>query len=468
MRLSSDSTPDSAVGVFLTVWVSLAGCALEPSSGPSAETTVEERGYLREGDRVLAEAERGDVHRYRLQLASRQAIRLVVGQERADMVVRISDPRDLPLFVFDSPFGRLGPEHVCFVAQSAGSYHVDVGPYGEGGSYALELLSVTDADTEDLACARAANRFVEALEVEDGDRKRTLLRVAAQEWAEGREPFAAAMALRHAAASARAEGRTAEAISDLSRAIGLATEAAHDRLRISVHNRLALAYRDQGDHDLALGQLEEGLALARQVSNSHGVATSLSNLGALEAETGNPHRAIERLAEALEIWRAEEDRGEIARTLDNLAVALGYLDLHDEALDVLSEALHNANGLDSTGRRADLLVSIGWTHYLRGSPRDGLPALRSALNLRRAEDDLPAMAGRSGSTRYGSAGKRFRCRGREVLSGFPLSFQGALSPRSRGHGEQPGVPVGGVGLDLQAPRSQGAVGQSKRGLFTKR
>src|SRR5919106_6611739 len=91
-------------------------------SAANAQTT------LQLGSPIERELQSGQFHQYTVKLAENQFIQITVDQREIDVIVRVFSPSGKSLGNFDSPNGGEGPEHVSFIAVTAGSYLVTVGP----------------------------------------------------------------------------------------------------------------------------------------------------------------------------------------------------------------------------------------------------------------------------------------------------------------------------------------------------
>ena len=87
-------------------------------SAANAQTT------LQLGSPIERELQPRQFHQYTVNLAENQFIQITVDQHEIDVIVKVFSPSGKSLGEFDSPNGSEGPEHVSFVAVTAGSYSV--------------------------------------------------------------------------------------------------------------------------------------------------------------------------------------------------------------------------------------------------------------------------------------------------------------------------------------------------------
>ena len=85
-------------------------------------------------------------------------IQFVVEQRGIDVLVRVFAPNGKPLGDFDSPNGEDGPEHVSFVAISAGTYRIGVTPLDpnnpDTGKFEIKILELRHATEQELKASK--------------------------------------------------------------------------------------------------------------------------------------------------------------------------------------------------------------------------------------------------------------------------------------------------------------------------
>lgn len=121
-------------------------------SAASAQTT------LQPGTPVEREIDAGQLHNFTVKLEENNFIQLVVEQRGVDVIVKVFSPAGKSLGEFDTPNGGEGPEHVSFVAVTAGSYSITVGPLdGQTmmkGKYVIKILEVREATEQELKTSK--------------------------------------------------------------------------------------------------------------------------------------------------------------------------------------------------------------------------------------------------------------------------------------------------------------------------
>ena len=109
---------------------------------------------LTTGSPIERELAGNQVHEFSVTVEENEYVELAVEQRGIDVIVRVSSPNGKPLGEFDTPNGAQGPEHVSFVALTAGKYSVTVAPLNPEhkpiGKYVIKLLEVRQATDQEL------------------------------------------------------------------------------------------------------------------------------------------------------------------------------------------------------------------------------------------------------------------------------------------------------------------------------
>ena len=122
-------------------------------SAAHAQTT------LQPGSPIERDLQWGQTHAFTVNLAENQFIQITVDQHEIDVIVKVFSPSGKSLGEFDSPNGDDGPEHVSFVAVTAGSYRVTVGPLAEKdtfttGRYKIKIVEMRRATDQELKTSK--------------------------------------------------------------------------------------------------------------------------------------------------------------------------------------------------------------------------------------------------------------------------------------------------------------------------
>lgn len=126
---------------------------VEPARAQRAVTS------LQPGTPLEREMARGQIHRFGITLEPDQLVQLVIDQRGIDVIVRVFSPAGRSLGEFDSPNGSEGPENVSLISISAGTYYVDVAPFGQSeevtpGRYEIKIVELRHATEQELQAGK--------------------------------------------------------------------------------------------------------------------------------------------------------------------------------------------------------------------------------------------------------------------------------------------------------------------------
>ncbi len=132
----------------------------------------------------------------------------------------------------------------------------------------------------------------------------------------------------------RRQGRLADAVSWVRRALDVAEETGNVDQNAVSHNNLGLIYLDLGDHDAAYDLFTKGLELTEHVSAelAGNLTASLhNNVGLILIDRGAIERSVEHFENAVRLARGLGQRRQELRFLRNLANQLTKLGRFEEA-----------------------------------------------------------------------------------------------------------------------------------------
>ena len=125
---------------------------------PLVATAQKGTGTLQVGTPVERQLGPGQSHDFVVTLEENNLIQLVVEQQGIDVVVKVFSPSGKVIGEYDSPNGNDGPEHVSFVAASAGNHRISVSPLDpwdtSSGRYQIRLLEVRPANEQELNASK--------------------------------------------------------------------------------------------------------------------------------------------------------------------------------------------------------------------------------------------------------------------------------------------------------------------------
>ncbi len=101
----------------------------------------------------------GQMHEFTVRLEENAWIQFVVEQQGIDVVVKAFSAEGRALGEFDSPNGNDGPEHVSFVAVTAGIYRIIVNPLDPAGTtsgrYQIKILEMRQATEQEIKASQS-------------------------------------------------------------------------------------------------------------------------------------------------------------------------------------------------------------------------------------------------------------------------------------------------------------------------
>ena len=106
----------------------------------------------------------GPSHEFRITLEENSFVQLVVEQRGVDVTIKVVSSEAKIVGEYDTPNGNEGPEHVSFVAASAGIYRIVVSPLNPeapAGRYEIKLLEVRPANEQEIKASKN-QEFVKA------------------------------------------------------------------------------------------------------------------------------------------------------------------------------------------------------------------------------------------------------------------------------------------------------------------
>jgi CHAT domain-containing protein len=147
---------------------------------------------------------------------------------------------------------------------------------------------------------------------------------------------------------------------------------------------LGYLYRQAGEMQKALGDLNEALAIEQSTGNRAAQAMTQNTMGRVYAEQGEENKALALFRQALLIWTSLSLRQAAAITLNNIGNAYNNLGQREEALTYLNEALAIWHELGNVQGRTRMLSSRERMHDL--GQLNALRELNNALpsNFREA------------------------------------------------------------------------------------
>ncbi len=383
-----------------------AAASPEPAATPSAEPPAAEVEILDLGPGRPLERELagGELHAYRIVLEADQYLHLVVDQRGVDVIVTLFDSAGKRLLGVDGLTGAKGPESLDWLAETSGSYRLEVSAGGnqETGRYEVRVDEPRIATETDARRVAAAKAFDEAeLLRGKGDRASKLLATSKYEEAlalwdapdDLGEPSREVEALYHIGfvyQDLLREQR--KALEIYQRALPLLEEVENPWLEASISHNLGNIWWDQGEIDWSLDHFRRALRLRRQLGDPSLEALTLNDLGLVHTRVGEAQEALDCFNRTVALRRQTGERFQEATALHNRGTVYISLGRRAQALDDFNQALAIRREIDDERGQASTLTAIGQVYRRTGALEKALGCFQEGLKLRKRVEDLLGQA----------------------------------------------------------------------------
>jgi CHAT domain-containing protein/Tfp pilus assembly protein PilF len=348
---------------------------------------------LKAGSPVDREMKGGQAHNYQVKLSAGQYLHVVAEQHGIDIAMALSGPDGKKLVDVDSPNGAEGPEVLSWIAESDGTYRVEIRSVDKNaaaGRYKVTVEPLRPATAKDRSRIQAEEAIRSAWMSEANGS----LQGAA-------EAYLRALPLWQAAGDVQGEANTYARLGevcryrgDLSRAFDhfsqelLLRREMGDRSSEAVAlNNLGVVCDYLGDKRKALDYYNQALLSARKPGDRLGEAAALNNIGGMYDSLGEKQKALDYYNQALPIMRQVGDRSGEARTLSNIGLVYNSLGEKRKALEYFSQALPISREVGDRSGEARTLSNIGLVYNSLGEKQKALDYYNQALPIRRQVGD---------------------------------------------------------------------------------
>ncbi|MGB7922035.1 MAG: tetratricopeptide repeat protein [Pyrinomonadaceae bacterium] len=347
------------------------------------------------GNPIERELTGGQSHSYRIVLTAGQYLHAVADQRGIDVMVTLLNPDGKQITEVDSPNGISGPEPVSAIAETSGSYRLEVrslekdAPAGRYEVKIRELRAATEKDKNRITAERVLTQAhlllikgtAESLQgtIKKYEEALALYRTAGDSIGE-------AGALLYLGFVYDSLGEARKALDYYGQALPL-LRVAGDRREAATLNNIGTVYNGLGDKQKALACFSQVLPLLRAASDRGGEAATLNNIGTVYSELGNKPKALEYFAQALLLARAAKDRSREAATLHNLGQFYDSLGEKIRALEYYGQTLPLLRAVGDRNGEARTLNNIGLVYDSLGEKQKALDYYNQSLPLSRAIGD---------------------------------------------------------------------------------
>ncbi len=329
-------------------------------------------------------------HIFRVSLAPQQYVHVEVDQKGVDLVVTLLDPNNALVVERDSPNSKFGPEPVSAVAQSAGTYSVNIcaDKLQPLGSYELKVEGPREGGVADEKRVNAERMFMEGRNARQRAEAIAQFKNAASIFHELGDTHEEGYAVCYIGETFRKSENFSEAMKYLDQALSILGEARDPSGQAYVLNEMGAAYRDLDVPSKALDKYAVAIQLRTSISDRWGEAQLHNNVGRVYTKIGDQQKAIANAELALSIWRELNDRANEMNTLNTIAKAnidLGNLSV---ARPQLEEVLHYCEQVNtSCSFEPFARNNLGLVHDTWGEPNEALEQYDLALKIFRERND---------------------------------------------------------------------------------
>jgi CHAT domain-containing protein len=166
-----------------------------------------------------------------------------------------------------------------------------------------------------------------------------------------------------------------------------ARSAGRTRDEASELNALGGLYRQAGNMQKALEDLNQALTIEQNSGNRGGEAATRNAMGRVYTELGKEQKALELFSQTLPVWRKLGNRNGEANTLNNMGKAYNDLAQREKALECLNQALPIFQETGNRSGEARTLDNLGSTYASMGEARKGIDYFNQAQKIWREVED---------------------------------------------------------------------------------
>ena len=403
----------------------------EPQDPKPITATPQEVIALEPGKPIEREID-GGIHAYTIQLTAGQFLRVIVDQRGVDLVVIAFGPDEKRKARVDSPTAANGPEELLLVAETSGTYRLELRSVEEiatGGRYAgryeIKIETLRTATLEDKkvleifdlnnrASEQAFNAYVHQV---NGD------------YVEALDAYQKSIPLSQATGNREQlvytwnsmgrihflQGNYDRAVEYYGKSLTASEEAGNKTLVANTLHSLSLVYRNVGEFGRALDCAQRVLALNESLGHTRGLAQAHMSLGLTYSSLGDDAQALEHYRKSLALSEGLGSKELIANALDKLASLYNGEGNYTQALEYAQRAL-KLNEEIKNHRQTIFSAQTLWRIYLQhGDNAQALIYSQKALALSEERGDRQEIARALG----GISNSNFR------LGNYPQALEAA-------------------------------------------
>src|SRR6185369_2629687 len=144
-------------------------------------------------------------------------------------------------------------------------------------------------------------------------------------------------------------------------------------------NRQGNSLRVQGNYPEALARFRLAQKIAEQIGDKAGIASTLSNIGAVHWLQGNYAQALEHYQKSLPMSEAIGDKAEFGSALNNIGLVHLNQGNYAQALEYFQKSLEMYEALGDKAKIAIVQYNIGLVHRNQGNYAQALEYSQKCL-----------------------------------------------------------------------------------------
>ncbi|MCP4661889.1 MAG: CHAT domain-containing protein, partial [bacterium] len=354
-------------------------------AGVSLRPAVVELGELHAGASLSGELAGNEARIHPVTVDTGQTLRVQLVDGR--IAVTISDPQGRRLLA--AARRTTGPEPLIVVAETPGSYVLEVRPAADadGVRYEIAVARPYPATDHDRRYAEALQASYAGSVAEESERAIEHYEKALDLWTVLGVPRRRAVTLKMLGGrSKEAEDRKQQVKYD-QRAIAIFRELGEQEEVVRLLNANGQSFSAMGQPLKALAAYRKALATAQLMKAPVWEAHVCNNLGYVHKSLGHIHEALTFYEQAREIYHHLGLESYESNTLHNLGKTYQILGRPQEALDRLETALELLSSTTDLKKQAAILTAIGVTHHMLQAYEAAVDELEAARKLHRQIDD---------------------------------------------------------------------------------
>ncbi|MFY9573930.1 MAG: tetratricopeptide repeat protein, partial [Blastocatellia bacterium] len=358
--------------------------------------TADDVRSLEPGKRVERLLAGGETHSYRITLAAGQFSHAVVNQRGIDLVVAFYGVDGRKLVEIDDPNDVYGPEPISWIAETSGSYRLEVRSFSTdapAGRYEVRVEELRTAAPQDERRVAAQKAFTDAKSLRNlrtAESQRDSIEKYKQAlllWKSLADRLMAAYSLHEMGFIYGDVGEYQKALDSYAQARDIYKAMGDLWGEGGVLNNIGWVYGALGEHQKAIDFYAQSLQASRATGLPHDESRLLNNIGAEHASLGEYQKALDIHLRLLAVRQARNDSRGQAITLNNIAKCYEHLGEKQKALDYYGKALIRMPAVGDAFYTAATLNNIGALYRDLGEQQKALDYLNQALVLRRTVGD---------------------------------------------------------------------------------